>query len=51
MFKFSNEEIERMKTILKFPTFLNNPLSTIKQHILNTLHQKEKEKEKASNKP
>lgn len=29
-----------MKTILKFPTFLDNPLSTIKQHIVNTLEQK-----------
>lgn len=31
-----------MKQILKFPTFLNNPLNTIKQHILNSLDQKEK---------
>lgn len=29
-----------MKTILKFPAFLNNPLMTIKQHIVNTIEQK-----------
>jgi hypothetical protein len=40
----ANEEVLRTQKILEHPTFLNNPMETVKQHLLNSIELNNKQK-------